>query len=115
MRYCNRIKRVRSLGEYRLKLLFDDGYEAELDFAPLVAEANGPLLRALQELVAFQKVDRDHGVLTWPNGYDICSDVVRFWCESGRVLSRLETDAAFLADSNQRIEKEPATFRETSE
>ncbi len=34
----------------------------------------------------------DHGVLTWPNGYDVCPDVLRLWAEAGSILSQAETD-----------------------
>jgi hypothetical protein len=30
-----------------------------------------------------------------PNGYDICPDVLRHYCEIGRVCSQVETDNAF--------------------
>jgi len=43
----------------------------------------------------FQGLFLDHGTVTWPNGYDICSDVLRYYCEIGRVCSREELDAAF--------------------
>ena len=86
MRYCNHIKSVRAAGDFRLKLVFDDGFIGELDFAPLVKKDSGPLLDPLKDPAAFQRVELDHGVLSWPHGYDICSDVVRFWCERGQVL-----------------------------
>lgn len=115
MRYCNRIKSVRSLGEFRLKLVFDDGRVSELDFAPLVAEEGGPMKQPLKDAAFFQRVDLHHGALTWPNGYDLCSDVVRFWCERGHLVNKQETDAAFLADFERRKQNEPAALRETHE
>jgi hypothetical protein len=30
-----------------------------------------------------------------PNGFDICPDVLRFWCENGRVCQDEETNAHF--------------------
>ena len=115
MRYCNHIKSVRVGGDFRLKLVFDDGFISELDFAPLVANETGPMLQPLKDLETFQQVKLDHGVLSWPHGYDICSDVVRFWCERGRVLSRAETDAAFLEDLARPEQNEPTTLRESHE
>jgi hypothetical protein len=29
----------------------------------------------------------DHGVLTWPTGYDVDPIILRQWCESGHVSS----------------------------
>lgn len=115
MRYCNHIKSVRSAGDFRLKLVFDDGFISELDFAPLMTDDRGPMLEPLKDVGTFQQVQIDHGVLNWPNGYDICSDVVRLWCERGHVLSRAETDAAFLEDFARREQSEPAILRETHE
>jgi hypothetical protein len=40
----------------------------------------------------FARAFIDHGVLTWPNGYDVCPDVLRTWCEAGRILSAEETE-----------------------
>lgn len=96
MRMSNTIKSVRWLGGYRLKLVFDDGYVSELDFLPLVTAPRGPLEAPLKDEKFFQQVASDGFTIGWPNGYDICPDVLRFWCERGKVCSKQETDSAFL-------------------
>ncbi len=95
MKMTNSIKSVRPLDGYRLKLVFDDGYISELDFLPLVTAPHGPLEMPLQDEKFFQQVACDGFTINWPNSYDICPDVLRFWCERGRVCSRQETDSAF--------------------
>jgi hypothetical protein len=37
----------------------------------------------------------ENNTLTFANGYDICPDVLRFYCERGDIATREETDAAF--------------------
>ncbi|MBI4324751.1 MAG: hypothetical protein HY674_05750 [Chloroflexi bacterium] len=38
-----------------------------------------------------------YGSVVWPNDYDVCPDVLRFWCEVGHAASPAETDAHFAA------------------
>ena len=95
MRYLNRIKGVRWLGEYRLKLVFRDGFVSELDLRPLVEKLRGPWEEALRDTAFFQRVTTDDRTIVWPNEYDLCPDVLRYWCELGRVCSQEELDAAF--------------------
>ncbi|MCX8090743.1 MAG: DUF2442 domain-containing protein [Verrucomicrobiae bacterium] len=90
----NSIKSVRWLGGYRLKLVFNDGYVGELDLQPILAAPRGPLEIQLRDETLFQQVSCDGSTIVWPNGYDLCPDVVRFWCERGRVCAEAETEAA---------------------
>ena len=95
MRYLNRIKSVRCLGGYRLKLVFRDGFLGAVDLTPLIEHPRGPWEEALRDPAFFQRVDLDERTIAWPNGYDLCPDVLRYWCEIGRVCSQEELDAAF--------------------
>jgi hypothetical protein len=95
MKYLNRVKGVRYLGEYRLKLVFRDGFVGEIDLQPLVNNARGPWEEPLKEPGFFRQVTTDSRTITWPNGYDVCPDVLRYWCEIGRVCSQEELDQAF--------------------
>jgi len=89
------IKSLRHNGDFRIVSFYDDSFVAELDFGQYVRKAHGPMVEPLQDDQFFAQAYIDHGVLTWPNGYDVCPDVLRFWCERGRVCSREETDAYF--------------------
>ena len=42
----------------------------------------------------FQRVRVEGSTIAWPNEYDICPDMLRLWCERGRVLPDAETHAA---------------------
>ena len=91
----NRLLKIKALGDYRLAVNFTDGWVYEIDLTPVI---DGPGIAAdLADTALFQNAFVDHGVLTWPNGYDICSDVLRAWCEAGRVLDKAATDKACAA------------------
>ena len=95
MKFLNRVKRVSTLGDYRVKVAFADGYTAEINLEPVVGQ--GPIFEALRDPEFFaQLAVTDWGVISWPNNADIDSDVLRYWCERGHVASREETDAFFL-------------------
>jgi hypothetical protein len=94
MKFLNKVKSVRSVAGYRVALVFDDGYIAELDLEPMCSR--GPIFEPLRDPAFFAQVGvADWGVIFWPNDADIDSDVLRFWCEQGRVCSRDETNAYF--------------------
>src|SRR5437762_3042079 len=95
VKYLNEIKSVRRLGGYRIRAVFVDGFIGELDLKPLVERSRGPSLEPLRDLEFFDKVLVDGGAAAWPNGYDICPDVLRYYCETGRVSSPEELAAAF--------------------
>lgn len=100
MKMCNSVKSVRPLGGHRLKLVFDDGYVGEVDLWPLFANPKGPLTEPFRDPTFFQKVllDPETKVVAWPNGYDICSDLLRYYCEQGRVTSDEEMHAYFAVE-----------------
>jgi len=87
--------RIRDLGSHRLEILYADGLSAVLDFANFLANHDGPVVEPLRDERTFSTVRLEHGVVTWPNGFDICPDVLRFWSEQGRVCSDDETNAHF--------------------
>ena len=102
MQMSNSIKSVRWLSEYRLKLVFKDGFVSELDFQPIAGSPKGPIEAPLKDVEFFKRVECDGFSIAWPNGYDLCPDVLRYWCESGQVRSKEETDAFFLEMLSQK-------------
>src|SRR5687767_9660740 len=92
MQLLNRIKSVRNLGDFRVQLVFSDGYIAELDLSPALA---GPVFEPLKDPNYFGQVRIEDHTIRWPNGADLGPDVLRFWCEAGGVRSQQETDAHF--------------------
>lgn len=72
-----RIKLVEHIQDYRLKLVFVDGTEAELDFAKRILGRGGVFV-PLEEVAFFAQVtvDPEVGTLVWPNGVDLDPDVL---------------------------------------
>jgi hypothetical protein len=99
MKYLNRVKTFEFLGGYRMRVTFRDDYTSEVDLESLFANPKGPLTEPFRDQSFFQKAFLDEGTLAWPNGYDICSDVLRFYCEQGRVTSQAEMHAHFAEDA----------------
>jgi Protein of unknown function (DUF2442) len=93
--YGTAIKGVRAADGYRLRVVFQDGYIGEVDLQPLFEKPRGPLAEAFQDPAFFAKVSVESNAAAWPNGYDIDPDVLRYYCEIGRVCSREELAAAF--------------------
>jgi len=67
------IMNVTVLDHYRVNLLFDDGAEKIRD---LERYLEGPMFGPVRELDTFRKVRVAHGALEWPNGADICPDLL---------------------------------------
>ncbi len=100
MKHSNHVKGVRSLGGHRLRVVFTDGYIGDADLWPLFANPRGPMAEPLKDADFFQRVtvDPELGVPTWPNGYDICADVLRYYCDLGHVASSEELETYFAID-----------------
>jgi hypothetical protein len=64
-----RIRRLKRLGGYRLKLWFTDGRAGEWDFSEL-ADDRGPMVEPFKDPAYFDRVFLEFGALTWPNGFD---------------------------------------------
>lgn len=89
------IDRIRSVGNQRLEVVYSDGLMTVLHFQAFLADHKGPIVEPLRKEEVFAAVCLEHGVVTWTTGFDICPDVLRFWCEQGRVCSDQETAAYF--------------------
>lgn len=87
-----RVASVECLGGYRLKVSFNDGFIGQVDLGTALT---GYYLEPLRQADLFRQVKVSHGTLAWPNDADLCPDVLRYYCELGRVCSREELDAHF--------------------
>ena len=71
-----RIRAVKPLHDFVLRLYFDDGSERQVDLGP---ELWGPIftpLRESPELFRQVCVDEELGTIVWPNGADMDPDVL---------------------------------------
>ena len=90
-----RVTHICSRGNHRLEVVYADGLSAVLDFRDFLSEHEGPVVDPLRDEHIFAAVRLEEGIATWPTGFDICPDVLRFWCEQGRVCSTQETNTRF--------------------
>ena len=69
-----RIHEVRALEDFKLRLTLTDGSVIERDVAGLLV---GPVFDPIRkDLAAFARVRADGGTVVWPNGADLCPDVL---------------------------------------
>jgi len=91
--YHDRVVRVSSavpLKRFQVRLSFTDGSERVVDLDPYL---RGPIFERVRADSAFFRsmaVDPDFGTLVWPNGADICPDVLYH----GRTPAALERAAS---------------------
>jgi hypothetical protein len=85
-----RITYVRHIQGHRLELTFSDGIKGELDFASRVV-GRGGVFRPLEDIGFFQQVtvDPEAGTIVWPNGVDLCPDVL-YSLVTGRAIPVLQ-------------------------
>lgn len=69
-----RIREVKALEGFKLKLALTDGSVIERDVSRLLA---GPVFEPIRKDPAvFAKVRVEGGTVVWPNGADLCADVL---------------------------------------
>jgi hypothetical protein len=76
MKGTTRIKSVTPLENFEVKLVFADGSAKVVDLKPCL---EGPLFELMRnDPVKFRevRVDAEFGGLEWPNGADICPDLL---------------------------------------
>lgn len=75
-----RVTAVEIVGDYTLRVQFDDDTEQVIDFAPVLY---GPIFGPLRELALFNQVRLipEVGCLEWPTGADFDPETLRNWPE----------------------------------
>jgi len=70
------ITKVELLGDYRLRLRFDDGIEGELDISEQIPFDG--VFEPLKDLMFFRRVhlNRIWGTIEWPGGIDLDPEVL---------------------------------------
>lgn len=65
------VERAEYVGDYALRLRFNDGKERVVDFAPFLRKSHNPLIRAFLDPAAFAQFAVKDGDLVWGD-YDLC-------------------------------------------
>ena len=76
-----KVRSVKIVAPYTLRVGFDDATEQVIDFRPVLA---GALHRPLRELALFNqvKIDSEVHTLVWPNGADFDPSTLHDWPEN---------------------------------
>ncbi len=85
-----RVRAVRALHGFTVRLGFSDGSERDIDLAPYL---RGPIfepIRASRSTFEAISVDQELGTIVWPNGADVDPDVL-YW---GRQPAWAEDEAS---------------------
>lgn len=69
------IKKVEYIDRYRLKILFNNRQTKIVDLEKMLGKAKNMLL-PLKDIEYFKQVETDGITLCWPNGVDLCPDVL---------------------------------------
>lgn len=75
MTMLREIKKVEYISGYKLKLYFTNGKVKIFDMEDLLRTAKNVFL-PLKEIDFFKKVQCNYGTIVWPNGVDLCPDVL---------------------------------------
>ena len=79
------VTQVHALPDRRLNLTFEDGLCAVVDMDAIVKTYRGVFLPLLDDCFFRQvRVDPELGTIVWPNGADVCPDVL-YSAATGRV------------------------------
>jgi uncharacterized protein DUF2442 len=84
-----RVRSVVALEDFSVRITFTDGSLKVVDLSPFLEGAIFEPLRNDPNLWRKLRVDDELGTVTWPNGADICPDVL-----SGRRMSAKAEEAA---------------------
>ena len=69
-----RIREAKPLGNYRVELTLTDGRVVERDLGPMMV---GPVFSEIRnDAVRFMELRVEGGTVVWPNGADLCPDVL---------------------------------------
>jgi hypothetical protein len=71
------VTHVKALPNRKLELVFEDGLQAVVDLDRVIDSYTGVFAQLLDEnYFQLVKVDIELGTIVWPNGADVCPDVL---------------------------------------
>lgn len=85
------ITTAEQVGDYALRLYFDDGAVQTVDFKPFLSRSRHPAIRAYLEPAIFAAYRIEYGELVWGD-YDLCFPISDLY--HNRLLTDLALDKA---------------------
>ncbi len=73
MAFLPNVVRAEYEARFRIRLTFNDGLEASVDFQPWLT---GPVFQPLKQPAYFRKFFVDGGTVAWPNGADVAPETL---------------------------------------
>ena len=73
MRFLPSVVQAEHLGDFRLRVVVNDGSENTIDFSQWF---DGPIFEALKTQTFFTRYFVDGGTITWPNGADVAPETL---------------------------------------
>jgi hypothetical protein len=67
------VVRAEYRGAFKIRLIFDDGVDATVDFAQWLG---GPIFKPLKDPKYFARFFLEGGTVVWPNGADIAPETL---------------------------------------
>ena len=59
------------IGDYKIRFLFSDGSEKDIDFETFLSNSRNPMTRKYLEKSLFRHFHLEHGDIVW-NDYELC-------------------------------------------
>ncbi|HSX37633.1 MAG TPA: DUF2442 domain-containing protein [Chlamydiales bacterium] len=100
------VKKVEWLGEYKLKLHFDNGKIKTVDLASDMKKAKN-LFLDLVDIDYFKQVKCDGYSIIWPNGIDYCPDVLYSMGENVSLKIKRRSKRGLLSKSGKSSRSKP--------
>lgn len=73
-----RISDAEYLGEYKMRVVFNDGREGVANLRPMVLDEPRTVFAPLRDLPAFRQFSIEHGTLCWPGDLDVAPEYIYF-------------------------------------
>jgi hypothetical protein len=85
MEIATKIKKIKKISQdkYRITLQYVDGFQGVADLSSLFLDRKKPLIGEILRGNLFSKCFIESGALAWPNGYELCPDMLRALIRQG--------------------------------
>jgi hypothetical protein len=74
--------RAEHCGQFKIRLVFNDGVEGTVDFSDWLS---GPVFEPLKDPAYFKQFFIEGGTIAWPNGADIAPETLHERAKAGAV------------------------------